>query len=47
MSVEQAIDQMEFLGHDFFIFASIEDKEVNVIYRRKDGKYGLILPELS
>lgn len=47
MTVEQAIDQMEFLGHDFFIFASVEDKAVNVIYRRKDGKYGLILPEFS
>ena len=47
MNVEQAIEQMEFLGHDFFIFASLEDKAVNVIYRRKDGKYGLILPELS
>lgn len=47
MTVEQAIDQMEFIGHDFFIFASIEDKSVNVLYRRKDGKYGLILPELA
>lgn len=47
MSVEQAIDQMEFLGHDFFIFASIEDKSINVVYRRKDGNYGLILPELA
>ena len=47
MTVEQAIDQMEFIGHDFFIFANMEDKSVNVLYRRKDGKYGLILPELA
>jgi len=47
MTVEQAIDQMEFIGHDFFIFASAEDKSVNVVYRRKNGKYGLILPELA
>ena len=46
MTVEQAIDQMEFIGHDFFIFANMEDKSVNVLYRRKDGEYGLILPEL-
>jgi putative sigma-54 modulation protein len=47
MTVEQAIDQMEFIGHDFFIFASADDKAVNVVYRRKNGKYGLILPELA
>jgi len=47
MTVEQAIDQMEFIGHDFFIFANAEDKSVNVVYRRKNGRYGLILPELA
>jgi putative sigma-54 modulation protein len=45
MSVDQAVDQMEFIGHDFFIFVSDEDSTINVVYRRKDGRYGLIQPE--
>jgi putative sigma-54 modulation protein len=44
MTVEQAVDQMEFLGHDFFIFVHDSDNSINVLYRRKDGKYGLIQP---
>lgn len=47
MTVGQAIDQMEFLGHDFFLFVNYQDKSINVVYRRKDGKYGLIQPELA
>lgn len=47
MTIEQAIDQMDFIGHDFFIFANIDDKSVNVVYHRKNGMYGLILPELG
>lgn len=47
MSVRQAIDQMEFIGHDFFIFTNAEDKAINIVYRRKNGQYGLIVPELS
>lgn len=47
MTVEQAVDQMEFIGHDFFIYASTEDKSVNVVYRRKNGRYGVIIPELG
>lgn len=47
MSLEQAIEQMEFLGHDFFLFANDEDNSINVVYRRKDGDYGLILPEIG
>lgn len=42
MPVEEAIDQMELLGHDFFLFYSNEDHRVNLLYRRKDGNYGLI-----
>jgi len=45
MTVEQAVEQMEFLGHDFFLFVSDVDNSINVVYRRKDGKYGLIEPE--
>lgn len=45
MSVEEAIMQMDLLGHDFFVFSNSESEEVNVVYRRKDGNYGLIEPE--
>ncbi len=44
MSSEEAIDQLELLGHDFFVFVNAEDAQVNVIYRRKQGNYGLIQP---
>ena len=47
MTVEQAIDQMEYLGHDFFLFLNAGDDAVNMLYRRKDGKYGLIIPEYA
>ncbi len=47
MSEEEAIEQMELLGHDFFIFLNPEDGQINVIYRRKDGNYGLIKPEIA
>lgn len=45
MDPEEAILQMELLGHDFFVFRNGETDEVNVVYARKDGKYGLIEPE--
>ncbi|MCR4426134.1 MAG: ribosome-associated translation inhibitor RaiA [Firmicutes bacterium] len=45
MSVEEAIMQMELLGHDFFVFSNANTEDVNVVYRRKDGNYGLIEPE--
>ena len=44
MQVEEAILQMNLLGHDFFVFSSAETEEVNVVYRRKDGNFGLIEP---
>lgn len=47
MTVEEAITQMELLGHDFFVFSNAESGDVNVIYRRKDGGYGLIEPEYA
>ncbi|MCD6322153.1 MAG: ribosome-associated translation inhibitor RaiA [Clostridiales bacterium] len=46
MSVEEAVLQMDLIGHEFFMFRNAEDEEINVVYRRKDGKYGLIEPEL-
>lgn len=45
MSVQEAVMQMELLGHDFYVFSNAETEEVNVVYRRKDGNYGLIEPE--
>lgn len=47
MSVAQAAEQMELLGHDFFLFYDAEDKEYRLLYRRDDGDYGLIQPELA
>ncbi|MCR6545389.1 ribosome-associated translation inhibitor RaiA [Dehalobacterium formicoaceticum] len=46
MPMEEAILQMNLLGHNFFVFSNGETEEVNVIYRRKDGNYGLIEPEV-
>lgn len=45
MSPEEATTQMDLLGHDFFVFANGDTGAVNVVYRRKDGNYGLIEPE--
>lgn len=42
MPVDEAIEQMELLGHDFFLFVDSETENSNVLYRRKDGDYGLI-----
>ncbi|MBG9735059.1 ribosome-associated translation inhibitor RaiA [Paenibacillus alvei] len=42
MDVEEAILQMNMIGHNFFVFSNAESKEVNVVYRRDDGRYGLI-----
>ena len=47
MSVDDAIDQMELLGHDFFLFHNSATKEFNLLYRRKDGNYSIIEPELE
>ena len=47
MLVDEAIDQMELLGHDFFLFFNTDTEELNLLYRRKDGNYGLIEPELG
>ncbi len=44
MAPEEAALQMELLGHDFFVFASAETEGINVLYRRSDGDYGLIVP---
>jgi putative sigma-54 modulation protein len=45
MDVEEACVQMELIGHTFFVFRNADTFEVNVVYKRKDGTYGLIEPE--
>ena len=42
MSIEEAVLQMELLGHNFFIFRNQDNYEINVVYKRKNGGYGLI-----
>ena len=46
MTVDEAIMQMNMIGHSFFVFSNSEnEEEINVVYVRNDGKYGLIVPE--
>ncbi len=45
MDVDDAITQMELLGHNFFLFMNAENDSLNVLYRRNDGAYGLLVPE--
>ena len=45
MYIEDAAVQMELLGHEFFVFVNAETDQVNVVYKRKKGSYGLIEPE--
>jgi putative sigma-54 modulation protein len=47
MDEEEAIDQMELLGHDFFVFFNVNQNQINVVYRRRGGDYALIQPELA
>ena len=47
MDPEEACVQMELLGHSFFVFLNADTDEVNVVYKRKNGSYGLIEPELA
>ena len=45
MTAEEAIPQMNQIGHEFFVFKDIESSETCVVYKRKAGDYGLIIPE--
>ena len=47
MNPEEAIEQMELLGHDFFVFFNSDVDGINVLYRRRSGDYGLLQPELG
>ena len=45
MTAEEAVLQLELIGHDFFVFRNAESGDVNVVYRRRDSGYGLIEPQ--
>jgi len=47
MSEEEAIDQMELLGHNFFVFLNAETAKMGVLYRREDGNYGVLEPRIE
>ncbi|MFI5262058.1 MAG: ribosome hibernation-promoting factor, HPF/YfiA family [Candidatus Limnocylindrales bacterium] len=47
MFEEDAVAEMEDLGHSFFVFVNAEDERINVLYRRRDGDYGLIEPVIG
>ena len=47
MSPEEATMQMDLLGHDFFVFTNADTEETNVVYKRRDGNYGLIEPRMG
>lgn len=47
MNEEEAMAQMELLGHDFFVYFDMDAKGVNVLYRRRDGQYGLLQPRMA
>ena len=47
MSVAEAVEQMELLSHSFFLFVNAENGVLSLLYRRNDGNYGLIEPEMA
>ena len=47
MNEEEAMAQMELLGHDFFVYFDLDARGVNVLYRRRDGQFGLLQPRIG
>jgi putative sigma-54 modulation protein len=47
MTPEEAVLQLDLIGHDFFVFQNADSDDVNVVYRRRDGNYGLIEPQVA
>jgi putative sigma-54 modulation protein len=45
MSEAEAVEQMELLGHDFFLFFDVSVNTYAVLYRRRNGDYGMIIPQ--
>jgi len=44
LDIDEAILQMNLIGHQFYVFRNVEDDEINVVYKRKDGDYAVIQP---
>jgi len=44
LDIDEAIEHMELLGHDFFVFHNVDEAGVSVVYRRNDGTYGVLVP---
>jgi putative sigma-54 modulation protein len=47
MTAEEAVEQMELVGHTFYMFFNIEEEMINVVYKRREGSYGLLQPDLQ
>lgn len=47
MPVDEAIEQLELLGHDFYLFHNADEDQINLLYRRRDGSFGLLAPSRS
>ena len=47
MTADEAADQLELLGHDFFVFFNADEQAVNVLYRRRDNNFGLLQPDMD
>ena len=47
MIPEEAVEQMELLGHDFFVFFNVDTGSLNIVYGRRDGNYGLLQPRFN
>ncbi len=47
MDVEEAILQMNMVGHEFFVFLNAETNEINVVYKRHNGTYGILEPTVG
>ena len=47
MIPEEAVEQMELLGHDFFVFYNVDTSSLNIVYGRRDGNYGLLQPRFN
>jgi putative sigma-54 modulation protein len=47
MTLDMAMDEMENLGHDFFLFLDADDDELRLVYKRQDGQYGVIEPQVG
>ena len=46
MSPEEACHRLDLISHDFYVFTNLKTKQINIIYKRKDGNYGLIEPQI-